>query len=243
MEKIVKILKNLGLAEKEITIYLSLLELGSATVQEIAKKSEIKRTNIYNFLGSMKQTGLISELRHGKKTLIIPENPQALRQRAQENLVEIDKAIPQLMGIFNIPGNKPNVKYYEGKEGVKQAFEAILIQAKSTIYAVVDPDQMMKTMDEEYMWNWASRRGEKDIWYHAIAKTGPKGDKAAKLNKKHKRRMKFVKNVKFSTEILIFDNMVAMISYKKPYGATIIEDIAIADTMKAMWKGWWNSLK
>jgi len=55
MTDINKILRNLGLNEKEAKIYLACLELGSATVQEVAQKSSIKRTNIYNLLGSLKK--------------------------------------------------------------------------------------------------------------------------------------------------------------------------------------------
>ena len=39
-----KILKNIGLNEKEAKIYLALLELGKSKVPEIAKKAELKRT-------------------------------------------------------------------------------------------------------------------------------------------------------------------------------------------------------
>ncbi|MFH1291821.1 MAG: helix-turn-helix domain-containing protein [bacterium] len=243
MNNISQILKNLGLNSKETKIYLALLELGTGTVQQVAREAKIKRTNVYDHLGDMKAMGLLSEIKHDKKTLLIPENPQILKQKACENLENINHAMPELLGIFNTPGSKPTIKFYEGKQGLKQAFERILQEVDSGIYAITDAEQMMATMDEKYMWNWAVRRANKDITYQAIIKEGKKGKMAKKLDKKQKRETKLVKDVKFSTEILIFDNKVAMMSYKKPYSATIIEDIAVADTMRAMWKGWWNSLK
>ena len=71
MEHVIKILKNLGLDEKEIKVYLACLQLGSATVQDLSVKSGVKRTNIYNFIDDMKQRGLLSETKIGKRILFV----------------------------------------------------------------------------------------------------------------------------------------------------------------------------
>ncbi len=84
MEQIKNILKKLGLNNKEVKIYLALLELGTGTIQQIAKKARVTRTNIYDHLGNMKNIGLISEIKHDKKTLLIPEDPRKLKQQAQK---------------------------------------------------------------------------------------------------------------------------------------------------------------
>ena len=48
-EKQAELIKSLGLSEAEIAVYLATLELGQANVQEISRKSGVKRTSIYNF--------------------------------------------------------------------------------------------------------------------------------------------------------------------------------------------------
>ena len=40
-------LQHLGLSDKEASVYMASLELGSDTVQEIAKRAEVKRANTY----------------------------------------------------------------------------------------------------------------------------------------------------------------------------------------------------
>ena len=243
MNEINQILKNLGLNSKEIKIYLALLELGTGTIQQIAGKAKITRTNVYDHLENIKNMGFISEIKHDKKTLLISQNPQILEQKAEKNLENINQAMPELLGIFNTPATKPKITFYEGKQGLKQAYEFVLKTTSKTIYAIMDADQMVNIFGDKYAWEWASRRSKNAIKYFGILKEGKQGNKAKKLDQQQNRQTRLVKNVKFSTEILIFDNKVVMMSYKKPYSATIIENIAIADTMKAMWQGWWNSLK
>lgn len=137
--KIQKTLQNLGLEEKETKIYLALLELGSGTIQEIAHKSKVNRTNVYNFIGSMKDKGIISEVLEDNKIILIPENPNVLVKRAEKNYQEIKNTLPELMSIFNLPGNKPKVKFYEGLEGLKKAYNEMLESGEKAIYGFSAP--------------------------------------------------------------------------------------------------------
>jgi len=78
--------------------------------------------------------------------------------------------------------------FYEGVDGLKQAYEHILLEA-APICAIVDPDQMMKVMDNEYMWNWVQRRADKGISYKGIIKDGEQGRIAKKRDKEQRREI------------------------------------------------------
>ena len=63
-------LQKFGLSEKEAKIYLALLELGTATVSDIAEKAEINRSNTYVLLNSIAERDLVSiSERNGYYTL------------------------------------------------------------------------------------------------------------------------------------------------------------------------------
>jgi len=49
--------------------------------------------------------------------------------------------------------------------------------------------------------------------------------------------------VQFNTEINIYGNKVAMMSFCRQATAVIIEDSTIVQTLKSIWKIWWKSLK
>jgi sugar-specific transcriptional regulator TrmB len=71
-------LAELGLAAKEADTYLAMLELGPASVQDIAKKAGINRTTTYVMIEGLKKHGLVSTFERGKKTLFSAENPEQL---------------------------------------------------------------------------------------------------------------------------------------------------------------------
>ena len=57
------------------------------------------------------------------------------------------------------------------------------------------------------------------------------------------KEMKITKDVNFDTEINIYENKTAILSFQRPYAGVIIEDIAIAQTLKSIWQMLWNNLK
>jgi len=242
MEKLAQTLSKLGFSDKEAAIYLALLELGTGTIQEISKKSSIKRTNIYNLISGIKQKGLISEVRHDKKTIFVPASPEVLSKMADDKARDFKSLLPEFLAIFNTPNSKPKVTFYEGIEGIKKSY-SLYLNAKGPIYAMADVDQMMAVMDNEYMWKIAQDRADRGIKYYAIIKDGTEGRKAKSLDTKQLRESRLAHDLNFSTEINIFDDKVLMVSFKRPFSAIIIENSSIADTLRVMWRTCWKNLK
>ena len=53
--EVFQVLKSIGLTEKEASVYLALLTLGTADVGEIAQKSGQKRTTCYTVIENLKK--------------------------------------------------------------------------------------------------------------------------------------------------------------------------------------------
>src|SRR3989344_833046 len=142
MQNITETLINLGLNEKQAKVYLACLELGSATIAELAEKSGVKRTSIYNFLEELIHKGFISELHQDGQILLIAEDPKLLIKKSQEQLLGAQKIFPELLAMFNRPGNKPKVHFYQGIAGLKKVYEETL-KSREPIYAFTDYEKLM----------------------------------------------------------------------------------------------------
>jgi sugar-specific transcriptional regulator TrmB len=241
MENIKETIIKLGLNEKQADVYLACLELGSATVSEIAEKSGVKRTSIYNFLEELVAKGYLAEIKQDDQILLTAEDPKILEQKAKSSLDGVQNIMPELLAMFNRPGNKPKVLFYQGIKGIKKIYEATL-KSKEPIYAFSDFEKMMPLM-EKWMWKYADRRAENNIEFLSIAKDGPWARKAEAKSEAHKRKMKIMKDINFDTEINIYENKVAILSFERPLSGLIVEDVAIAQTLKSIWQMIWNSLK
>jgi sugar-specific transcriptional regulator TrmB len=127
------ILKNFGLSEKEISVYLALVELGPSSVREITAKSKVNRGTTYDILKSLIEVGIVSYYNKESKQYFIAEPPEKLLSaidQKKEDLEEVRKniesSLPLIKTLFEKQGGKPVVKFYEGEKGVRQIFEDVL---------------------------------------------------------------------------------------------------------------------
>ena len=132
------ILKNFGLSEKEIAVYLALVELGPSSVRDISAKSKVNRGTSYDILKSLIEIGIVSYYNKESKQYFIAEQPEKLLSaidQKKEDLEEvrqnIEKSLPLIKTLFEKQGGKPVVKFYEGSKGVRQIFEDVLEEVSS----------------------------------------------------------------------------------------------------------------
>lgn len=154
-----KYLQEIGLSEKESQVYLALLQVDSESIQEIAKNTGINRTTVYPVLESLAQKGLVGEIQDGKKTLYQAASPERLetfveRQKVllEEKSKRLKDIIPQIKGIQRKEGERPVIKFFEGRDGVVSAYEEFygLLDAKEQPgYLIYNRDLINKTYSKE----------------------------------------------------------------------------------------------
>lgn len=127
------ILKNFGLSEKEIAVYVALIELGPSSVRDISAKSKVNRGTTYDILKSLISIGVVSYYNKESKQYFMAEEPEKLltaldqkKEDLDEVRVSIQENLPLLKTLFEKQGGKPVVKFYEGSKGVRQIFEDVL---------------------------------------------------------------------------------------------------------------------
>jgi len=135
MDNLIKKLYQFGLSNKEAGVYLSSLNMGPASVQDLSHKAKVNRATTYVVIEALTQKGLMSTFVKGKKRYYSAETPERLmsilqlkRQEINEKEKELSEALPLLMALFNVEGAKPQIRYLEGIEGLattREQFEKL----------------------------------------------------------------------------------------------------------------------
>lgn len=123
MDDIIKQLKNLNLTDKEARVYIALLELGPSTPYKIAKRSRLKRPTAYVIAEELVEKGLIIQVTGEKNKLYIARSPEDYFEEVEEKLFNARKILPELKALQRETSEKPNILYFEGTEGIKQAYD------------------------------------------------------------------------------------------------------------------------
>lgn len=237
------VLEQFGLYGKKADVYLASLELGSATVIEIAKKAGIKRTTGYDILMDLEKDGLVSETAKGKKRLFIGEDPEKIKRDLSNKERLFSEILPQLKSIHNISGTKPKIRFYEGVEGVKEVYNDTLKYGGE--FVAFGSEDVVKILGEHWTIDYIKRRVAKEIRVRAILPHTEYLEKEIQgKDQEQLRTTKLIdrKKYPFSIEIDIYGySKVALLSSKEMLGV-IIESTEIYNTMKLIFELLWDNL-
>ncbi len=234
---------NLGLTPMEISVYLATLELGEATVQEIARKSGVKRTSIYNFIDALKARQILLETKRKKRSVFSAVSPHQLVEFGKAKARELEQMLPQLLAINNRSLRKPRVTFHENVEGIKEAYSDML-ETQKPIVGWSDYKHMIPTLGKEYCAYFPLERAKRGIPYNAIATDTPENRAYAKSDADVLRETKFISPASdLKTEINVYGDKVLLASFRShPAFVVMIEDRDIAETLRVTWKELWKRL-
>lgn len=243
MSNIMTILQYFGLSDSEAKVYLASLELGPATVQEVAVKSGVKRTTVYTLLDGLKQAGLISEFNKKTKTLLVAEDPARLDGLMKERHEKVQAALPELRSLYNALAEKPKVRFYEGKEGVRQVFQDTLETDKEILCLVGLQSEMQSIPD--IVNRYVRDRVKKGIGIKVLAEKSKYSIRNKEAGAKELRELYFLPpdSLPINTEVNIYGNKVAYVVFKKEFFAIIIESAEIANTWRMVFGIIWKLCK
>lgn len=238
----------LGLTENEARVYIAALELGRCTVTKIARYAGVSRTNGYNILDALGEKGMVRVSGKEPKEEYIAESPTSIVTYFEKQHAESEKQLqnarnlaPELAAVQKV-SDRPQVKFYEGKDGLKTVYEDTLTSTEP-IRAFASVEDMHKGM-EGYFPEYYERRAGKDISIRAILPNNPAGIERARHDKEEKRETALVSQNQFGfhPEINVYDNKVMIASWREKLGI-IIESAEVADAMKKIFELAWAEAK
>lgn len=236
-------LEQFGLHGRKADVYLAALELGGASVIDISRKANIKRTTVYDILLDLKNDGLISETMKGAKRLFIGEDPEKIKKDLEKKEALFSEILPQLKSIYNVKGMKPKIKFYEGKEGLIEAYDDALKYSGEVL--AFGSEDVLNVLGQDWAEHYIKRRVKKNIRIRAILpETKQLVENIVARDQEHLRACKLIKKEKypFSVEVDIYGHQkVALISCKEQM-AVIIESTEINNTMKWIFEMCWDNL-
>jgi len=231
-------MKSLGFTESEATIYLTSLEMGPASVQDIAKKAKVSRVTTYAVIESLTERGLMSSVEKGKKRLFVAESPERLvsfvtaRVKEMETtLKEVQSSIDELKMIQR--GEKPVVKMFEGPEALNACQKDVIFTKPKMIDEFFNMDTFRAAYSLENGSDYENeiKKFKPKTRSYFVVK-GPEPNKFTSS-------VEFIKipsevGLDFTGGIVAYGNKVALSSVSRKQIAVIIESEEIANTVKAL---------
>lgn len=247
------LLKELGFKEKEVQVYLTVLEQGKTTPANVARLTGINRTTVYSIAKELLDKGVIVEDLGGPQSFLVALPPEDLKNLArneerelQNKKILIDQAISELQTFtkdtkYSIP--KITFIYEEDIEDFlyKQAPEwsKSIMDADGVWWGFQDPSfvpRYQKWID----WFW-KECAPKNLVLKLLTNQSKFEQEMAKRGYERRLIKFWEKAGNFTATTWVNGNyLILIMTDKRPHYLVQIHDATLAHNMREMFKSIWN---
>ncbi len=247
-----KILIEAGLSEEQALIYGDLLDRGPQRASALSKRLGVKRGLVYKVLEQLEAMNLV-EKKGGEGTVALfsPLHPnhllEMIESRAKSILLTketLTYSLGSLASKFNLLTGKPNVQFFEGKEGIQKVLEDTLkVPSGTEIYTYADIDAIEKYIPEINK-EYSARREKLGIVKKGLLLDTPKAREIIKNYHTDVTQSKFISYAESELETVmqIYENRISYITLREgSMIGVIIEDASIYKMHKAVFESLWSN--
>ncbi|MFA6461192.1 MAG: helix-turn-helix domain-containing protein [Candidatus Woesearchaeota archaeon] len=123
-----EIFKELGFSEREIKVYLSLLELGSSKVGPLAAKTRMQHSKVYQTLEKLIDKGLVTYVMKSQIRYFQAEDPKHILQIIKEKENRFLEIMPELKLKQQLAQEPQIATVYEGYKAIKVMFDNLFAE-------------------------------------------------------------------------------------------------------------------
>ncbi len=239
-------LKNIGLGENEIKLYLTLLKTGALTAYELSQKTGIYRAHVYDKLERLMEKGLVTHVYRGSKRYFQSTSPEKIKHYLEEKKkifenqeAEIDKILPELLAMQKVPKEDTKVEVFKGKEGLKYFLKDIIKTKKEALVTGIDDENYEKELPifmKQYFRDLKSNKIKERI----ITLKKPEIFTFKKSDAPTTVYRFLEENQLNPTNTIIYGDKVVIVSWGTPVTAIMIENKQIAETYRSHFEHLWN---
>lgn len=238
-----KILKEIGLTENEIQVYLTLLRIGSSTVSTIAENSGLYRPYAYDTLGRLQEKGLVSFILKDNKKFYKAAHPSHLIEMEKEKLGELNKILPQLEEFLKVSKQETSAELYSGKKVVrviqKDVLKTLLETRDESLVIGVDEKKFMEA-DPIIMQQFFNHMKKHKLKERVLVREGDNYLPAHIETTTYK----FLPKEFFEPmSTFIYGNKISMIIFGEPLHGLIIESKLLSNTYRKQFELLWKIAK
>ncbi|MEK7524649.1 MAG: helix-turn-helix domain-containing protein [Patescibacteria group bacterium] len=251
------VLEHLGFDDKEMAVYLQLLKLGPLRASTIAYQLHLPRTTVQNILIRLEREQMVTKGMERNVYIFAAVHPEslskivAMKKRAADTEFDrlgddLKKVTPELIGMMRSKKVIPNVKFFQGREGVRKVlFDTLTSKTEIKDYANIDAMfQYVRDINDEYV----AEREKTNVKKRSLLLDTPFAHQiyeSGTYSPKSHAGYKWISSEQypFSLEMNIYDGKISYITYvEDDFVGVIVKNEHIYHMHESTWRLVWDLL-
>jgi sugar-specific transcriptional regulator TrmB len=240
---------DIGLTKNEVKIYLTLLNKGELSVNEIGTKSGLHRQVCYDALDRLVEKGFISYINKNGKKYFKALNPKKIIHYLDEQKEEIETKekrindiLPQLSDLFVEEQGTTHVEVVKGKNVLRTIYKDIfetIIKDKSSLLAMGVDEEKFLDFDKIAITQYIAKMQRSKLKEKLLSK-----ESATIFFEGSQSKYRLLPNHLFNPNpIQIYGDKVATIVWGEPMHGIIMESKQVADAYRKYFQILWDMAK
>jgi sugar-specific transcriptional regulator TrmB len=238
------ILEDLGLTKAEINVYVSLLELGTASAGLILQRCGLQNSVTHRALNSLIEKGLISFIVEGKRKRYQATDPDFFYDFIEDKKKRFELVLPELKKRQDAAATENDATIFKGKRGINQIYNRLLSSGGNEYLTFGGGKRVThEVMGEDWWTLLHSKRIARGIKARQVFDETIK-EFGERLNKRPLSRVRFLsQEFEQLTETIICGDLVGIVMFtENPYGI-LIRDKTVANSYRKNFEILWEKAK
>lgn len=234
-------LKEFGLTDNEVKIYLALLRHGALNPTKLAEKTGLHRSYVYDTTEKLLEKGVINSILIENKKHFQAVNPKTLREIFELKLKKLDSILPELDNLFTSTKEETRVELHKGKRVYRTLIKDIVSELKNNdeiLLIGIDENILLSEIEPIYLKQYLNLIKEKNVKERIIVKRGTKKVKSRNLQYKELEE-EFIGR----TAQIIYRDKVGIFVLGNPYYLITIDSKEVVDTYRKQFELLWKIAK
>ncbi|MBS3158090.1 hypothetical protein J4206_02285 [Candidatus Woesearchaeota archaeon] len=235
-------LKNLGLTANEVDVYLTLLNKGELSVNEIGMKSGLHRQVCYDALDRLLEKGFVSYILKDGKKFFKALTPDKILDYLEEQKQEFANILPDLNKMFLEEKEDTEVDVIKGKNILRTMLNdtiKTLLEKKDTLYVLGVEEEKYIEADKIAIKQYINKLQKYKLKEKLLAK-----ESAKTFFEGSQSEYRLIPNKFFNPNPThIYGDKVSIIVWGRPNYCIIIKNKQVADSYRKYFQMLWNMAK
>lgn len=249
-------LKNLGLTDKEITVYLEVLKHGRVGATQVSQTTKINRTTVYSVAKELIKKGFILEDLAGKTSSLVAVPPQDLKflvQKEEKQLEQKKESIAKMIGeLENLSKNSkyaiPKIAFIQEEDLMDYLYKrsdewhSSIMKHDGILWGFQD-HSFAEHYEKWIDWEWRIG-GPRDLRLRLFSNDSSIEEKNKGKEYSNRRIIRYWNKTPFSASVWVHgDYLIMVYTQNRPHYLVEIYDALLAENMREFFKGVWEQVK
>lgn len=233
-------LARLGIVGNLYKVYVASIELGEVPVSRIIEATGLPKATVYGALDRLEHEGLLAESTGEGVRRVRANEPGVLLEQVEARKQMLTEVLPQLRAHYYRAQGKPNIRFYEGVEGVRTAYWEALSSNDTELQAVFSMAELMEVPGLSVVDEFMAERVRRGKFMRVVRLRSHDCADIWRSSRAELRELRYAPtSMELSMTFIIFGSRVALMSSAKECYGLVIESAEYAQMMRAMYESLW----